>query len=127
MGENNISALRTAATDERAALAQAEQMAGQLLRRAQVAVLHQVQVLRRLEACLQKIAGFGFVPVSFTAYALEAPTITIEAPEDALIDALESRYSVCGKFQRDGSTLWLSIDGIRVQWTIERESLPEAA
>lgn len=112
----------TPVANERAALQDADRMAGQLLARATVAAMHQIQQLQRLERVLQTVSRCGFVATSFTAYAMEAPTITIETPADALLDALESRYSLCGKFQREGSTLWLVIDGVRVEWHIERET-----
>lgn len=120
----NVRELRGVKAAENQALAQAERTAAQLLRRSSVAALHQIQQLQRLERCLQQVSGFGFVALGFTAYPMEAPCITIEPPEDALIDALEGRFGVCGKFARDGSTLWLSVDGIRVQWTIDREDAP---
>lgn len=105
--------------DEREALRRAERLAGQMLARAGVAALHQIKQLQRLNRVIHLLSQVGFVPLSFAALALEAPTITIEQPADALLDALEHQHSICGRYRREGATLWLSIDGVRVQWREE--------
>jgi len=102
-------------------------LADGLLARAGVARLHLVQTLRRIEAVIERLVAMGFLPIGFTAHAVDVPTVYVEVPEDRVIDALEGRFGVCGKFRRTGSTLWLSIDGVRVEWQIDVEPMPEAA
>jgi len=107
-----------------------EAEAATLLPRAELAVQHQLVTLRRIEQVMLTLGRIGMAPLSFSAEALDVPVVTVAPPADEVIDALENRYSLSGRFRRDGTTLWLSIDGVRVQWTIEIEpqgGMPRAA
>lgn len=85
--------------------------------------VYQLKRISELMSVMAELAEQRFVLLGFEAPFMGNPTVFVEPPPDELLDAMNPRQAIGGKFQGEGesASLWFWRRGVRVKWLVARD------